>query len=164
MAAPHVFTVYTIQDAKGAKSTMKINFPQAADIAVLKDFVTTTASMIDALIKGKIVDAGIGLAVALPGGLKASPLADSDVEEGARFSWRTALNTIPAFRMPTFDEAFISPGSRAVDTTDGTVDAFVQRVIAGRTVGLTNVSPSDDHGEDITALDAARESFSSSRG
>ncbi|MBZ0275105.1 MAG: hypothetical protein K8I60_03105 [Anaerolineae bacterium] len=164
MAAPHVFVVYTVQDAKGAKSTMKINFGINADIGVLKDFVTSTASMIDALIKGKIVDAGIGLAVDLPGGLKASPLADSDVEEGARFSFRTALNTLTQFRMPTFDEAFISPGSRSVDTADGTVDTFVQRILAGRTVGVTNVSPSDDHGEDITALDGARESFSSSRG
>lgn len=165
MAAPHVFVTYTVQDAKGAKSTMKINFPDAADIAVLKDFVRGTASMIDALIKGAIVDAGIGLAVDITGlGLKAAPNADSDVEEGARFSWRTVLGTRPQFRMPTFDEAFISAGTKGVDTTDPTVDTFVQRIEQGRTIGLVNVSPSDDRGEDIISLDGARESFTSSRG
>ena len=168
MAAPHAFVTYTVLDAKGKKSTTQINFPVSAatsvSIDVLRDFAETTAPLIDAIIRGQIIGAGIGLAVDLSGvTLKASPVATADVEEGARFTWRTALNTITKFRLPTFDEDFISPGSNAVDIADPDVDAFVDRITEGRTILVTNVSPSDDRGEDITSLDLAVESFGSSR-
>lgn len=164
MAAPHVFLVWTIKDAKGKSSVMKMNMPDSADIAIAKTFIGSTAQLIDPLIKGQIVDLGIGLAVDLPGsGLKTAPLADSDVEEGARFSWRTAVNSFTNFRIPTFDEAKMVSGTPNVDLTDTDVDDFVQRVLAGQTVGLINVSPSDDRGEDITELSSAREDFTSTR-
>jgi hypothetical protein len=164
MAAPHVFVTYSIQDAKGQTSVQKINFPVAADIAVLQDFVVTTATMINAIITGKIISAGIGLEVDLSTAtIRATPLVNSDVEEGARFNWATALNTNTNFRMPTFDEAYLFDGTQEVDTTDAAVIAFTERVLNGRTVGLTNVSPSDDRGEDINTLVSARESFQSTR-
>lgn len=164
MAAPHVFVTYSIQDAKGQTSVTKINFPENADIAVLKDFVTTTATMINAIITGKIISAGIGLEVDLAGAtIRATPLINSDVEEGARFNWATALNTNTQFRIPTFDEAFLFDGTQEVDTTDAAVIAFTERILNGRTVGLTNVSPSDDRGEDVNTLVSARESFQSTR-
>lgn len=164
MAAPHVFVTYSIQDAKGQTSVSKINFPDSADIAVLKDFVTTTATMINAFITGKIISAGIGLEVDLSTAtIRATPLINSDVEEGARFSWATALNTNTQFRIPTFDEAFLFDGTQEVDTTDPAISTFSDRIIAGRTIGLVNVSPSDDRGEDINTLVTARESFQSTR-
>lgn len=168
MAAPHAFVSYTVLDAKGQKSTMQINFPTTAgnstNIDTLVDFARTTAPLIDALIRGQIVGVGIGIAVDLAGvTLKASPVATADVEEGGRFQWRTGLNTLTKFRLPTFDEDFISPGSNAVDIADPDVDAFVDRILEGRTILLSNVSPSDDRGEDITSLDVAVESFGSSR-
>ena len=168
MAFAHGFVTWTIQDAKGAKSITQVNFPQdntdGAHLDVLIDFAQTTAALIDDIIRGRIVSAGIGIAVDLSGvGLKASALASSDVEEGARFIWSTVDNTDPKFRLPTFDEDMLASGSRDVDLADPAVDAFVDRIIAGRTVGLTNVSPSDDHGSDITALSTARESFQTTR-
>lgn len=165
MAAPHVFLVYSIRDAKNKTSTVKINFPVNVDIGVLQAFASSTATMINSIIKGQIMDAGIGLAVDLSGAtIRNAPDPNSDVEEGARFSWRSAVGAITNFRLPTFDEAFLVDGTKNVDTADTTVDAFVQRVLAGHTVGLVNASPSDDRGSDITALEAARESFTSSRG
>jgi hypothetical protein len=164
MAAPHVFVTYSLQDAKGQTSVQKINFPANADIAVLQTFVVSTATMINAIVTGKIISAGIGLEVDLSGAtIRATPLINSDVEEGARFNWATALNTNTQFRIPTFDEAFLFDGTQEVDTTDAAVDALVQRIIQGQTVGLTNVSPSDDRGEDINTLVSARESFQSTR-
>jgi hypothetical protein len=164
MAAPHVFLTYTIQDAKGANSVSKINFPDSVDIAILKMFASSTATMINNLIKGKIIDAGIGIQVDLSGAtIRATPDANSDVEEGARFNWRTAVGALTNFRLPTFDEAFFVDGTKLVDTADPAVDAFVQRILQGQTQGLINVSPTDDRGSDIDELAAARESFTSSR-
>lgn len=165
MAAPIVSLFYTVEDEKGIKSTFRIKFPTTTDIAVLKEFARTTGTMVDGLITGRIVDVSIGVGVEdLPGGWKAAPLANSDVEEGARFSFRTAVNSVTGFRIPTFDEALIVPGTKEVDVANEDVDDFVQRIIAGQTVGLINVSPSDDREEDIVALDGARESFGKDRG
>lgn len=165
MAAPHVFLVYSIQDAKGKISTTKLNFPVNVDIGVLQTFAASTATMINNIIKGKIVDAGIGIAVDLSSAtIRATPDPNSDVEEGARFSWNSAVGAITSFRLPTFDEAFLVDGTKVVDTADATVDAFVDRITEGQTVVATNVSPSDDRGSDIETLASARESFTASRG
>lgn len=164
MAAPHAFVTYSVQDAKGKVTPFIINFPAAVDIGVLRsNFVPTTATLVNAIIKGKIVSAGVGLAVDLSGAtIRATPDPDSDREEGAYFGFRAANGADTGFRIPTFDEAKIVSGGTAVDTADTDVDAFVQRIIAGQTVGLTNVSPSTDRGEDVTELATAYESFKSS--
>lgn len=165
MAAPHVFVVYSIKDAKGKISITKVNFPDSADIAIVKIFARSTAEFINNIIKGQIVDIGIGLSVDMSGlTLRAAPDPDSDVEEGARFTWRAATGALTNFRLPTFDEAFLVSGTKNVDTADAAVDTFVDRIIEGHTEGLINVSPSDDRGSDIVSLDAARESFTASRG
>lgn len=165
MSAPHAFLVYTIQDAKGKKSTTTINFPAAVDIGQVASFAGDTATMINNIITGKIIEAGVGLAISLSGAtIRATPDANSDVEEGARFSWNSAIGAITGFRLPTFDEAKMVSGTRDVDLADTDVDTFVQRIIAGKTTGLVNASPSDDRGSDIATLATARESFTSSRG
>lgn len=165
MPVPHVVLSYSIQDAKGAVSTVGINFPNAVDIGQVASFALDTGLMIDGLIKGKIISAQVALVIDMSqqAGLKTAPDADSDVEEGARFSWLTAAQSITGFRLPTFDEAFLIPGTREVDLADATVDTFHDRIIAGKTTGIVNASPSDERGEDITILNAAQESFVSSR-
>lgn len=164
MAAPHAFVTYSVQDAKGKVTPFIINFPQNVDVGVLRsNFVPTTATLVNAIIKGKIVSAGVGLAVDLSGAtIRVTPDPDSDREEGAYFGFRAANGADTGFRIPTFDEAKIVSGGTAVDTADTDVDAFVQRIIAGQTVGLINVSPSTDRGEDVTELSTAYEAFKSS--
>lgn len=165
MAAPHVFVTWTVQDAKGKTSVTKVNFPDSTDIAILKMFASSTIGLLDPLMKGRIIEAGIGLSVDISAATrKAAPLPDSDVEEGARFQWNTVSGAVTGFRVPTFDEAKLVTGTRNVNTADAQVAAFVNRITDGQTQGLINVSPSDDRGSDINALKSARESFTSSRG
>lgn len=164
MAAPHAFLVYTIQDAKGKKSSTQINFPAAVDIGQVASFASDTATMINNIITGKIIDAGVGLAIDLSGAtIRATPDSNSDVEEGARFMWNSTIGAITGFRLPTFDEAKMLTGTRQVDLADTDVDTFVDRILLGKTTGIVNASPSDDHGSDIVSLSSARESFTSSR-
>lgn len=168
MAIPKAFVSYTILDAKGQKAVTHINFPlEAAEsgfIDVLTDFAVTTGSIIDALLKGQVFDIGIGISVPMTSVIrKLTPDADSDVEEGGRFQFITALGSLTGMRLPTFDEAYLLPGTKEVDLSDSEVDAFVDRMTEGRTVTLVNVSPSDERGEDIEAISSARESFQSSR-
>lgn len=167
MATAHVFVGYTIEDAKGAQSSTEIKFPANADIAIVSTFARSTAQLIDAIIRGKFVDISVGLKIALSSvtspSLKSAAIDTADVEEGARFQFNAANGGVTGFRLPTFDEDFLIAGSRLVDTADASVDAVVQRIIQGQTVGLINVSPSDQYGSDVTTLKSAKESFTNSR-
>ncbi len=164
MAAPHVFLTYSIQDAKGKVSTVKINFPSAVDVGQVASFAIDTATMINNIIKGRILDAGLGIQLSLAGAtIRNAPDPDSDVEEGARFSWNAASGAITGFRLPTFDEDKLVTGTNQVDLGDADVNTFVQRMLQGKTTGLVNASPSDDRGSDIDNVASARESFTPSR-
>ena len=162
---PTAFVTYSILDAKGARSTAVINFPLNTDIGVLQTFARTTGGMIDALIKGQVVGVGVGIEVDLATvtGIKTAPVDDADVEEGARFTFQSADGYLASMRLPSFDETFMVAGTALVDTAVTAVSNFVARIISGQTVGLTNVSPSTAHEEDLTALVSAVEAFQSSR-
>lgn len=165
---PHAFVTYTIEDAKGARSVSQFNFPvtQASNTGInaLKDAAGAGAALVDALIKGKVVSAGVGIAIDLTGvTIKATPTADSDVEEGARFIFNAASGSSPSFRLASFDEDFILAGTQTVDLEDTDVDALVDFIVSGHTLSGVTVTPSDDGGSDITSIASARESFQSSR-
>lgn len=162
---PRAYVYYTYRDAKGETGRNEISFPVAVDIGVLQAFLSSTALLIDAVTRCQIINAGIGLEINLAaiGGLKTAPIAGSDVEEGAVFTFGTSADSLTRFRIPGFDETFVDDTSRAVDIAATAVDALVDRITAGHTVGLTNVSPSDQYGNDVTSLYSARESFQSSR-
>lgn len=166
MAAPHAFGIFTIEDAKGKSTTTKLNFPDNVDMGVLRsNFMPTTATLINAIIKGKIVSAGVGIEIDLSGStIRATPDPDSDVEEGAFWPFKAANGADSGFRLGTFDEAKLISGTSIVDGADADVIAFRDRILSGQTVGLTNVSPSTDRGEDLTISGAAYEQFKSSRG
>jgi len=154
-----------VEDSKGKQSTIHFNHPLNVDLGALKDAIRSTVQLIDAIIQGKIISASIGLEVNLPAGLslKATAIAGADVEEGVRFTFSTNNGAETGFRIPSFAETFLND-SGILDFANATVDAFIQRVIGGQTVGLVNVSPSDAFGDDVTTYTAGVESFSASRG
>lgn len=162
LIALHV--VYTVMDDTNKKSTFRIPFPVTTDLGVLQEFAWSTAELIDPLIRGQIVDIGISASVEFASAdVKSAPINGADVEEGAYFGFASEAGFATGFTVPTFDEAFIVSQSDNVDTTDSDVNAFVQRILQGQTVLLTNVSPSDSRGSDIVGLNVARESFRSTR-
>lgn len=165
MGAPHGFVTYSIQDGKGKIAVTKINFPATVDIGVLRlNFVPSTATLLNALIKGKIVSAGVGLEVDLSSAtIRATPDVTADVEEGTWWPFRAANGAEAGFRIPTFDEAAINNGNTTVDLSNTDVTAFRDRILSGQTVGATNVSPSTDRGEDLTVMDPPYEQFKTSR-
>src|ERR1051325_6395979 len=158
MAIANVISIiYTVQDAKNSKSRIHIHFPISAvnnlGIGVLDDFARTTATLIDNLLLGRVIAAKTTLNYDLSAeSIKAAPLPNSDVQEGAIFKFLSNAPALARTRLATFDESFYFPGTKLVDMTNSDVDAFVQRIIQGRTIGLINVSPSDDHGNDIVLV------------
>jgi hypothetical protein len=164
-----VFTVVlSIKDAKNQVSTTEINIPDTVSVADAKAYAQEVAKLVDPLITGAIVRIGVVLGVDLPGGLSATPDAGADVEEGARFQFRTAGGFFTSCRLATFDEAKISAGTRSVNTADAAVTAFVNGITSGIDVdpgvGVNNIMAQDKRGDDIVSLEFAREQFLSSRG
>lgn len=156
--------LYTIRDGKNASSTMELNLPSAVSLAGAIEFAQDFAGLIDAVITGAISRIGLAFIVDLPGGLTAVPAATSDVEEGAKFQFATDGGFYTGFRVPTFDETFISAGSRDVNTAAGAVASLIAATTAGLTTAAGVVEPSDKREDDIAALTFAREQFLSSRG
>jgi len=156
---------YTIEDAKGLNSTTEVNFAAATTFADAQRAAARVATLMNPLIRGAIRRINITYSVALPSGLRITPEANSDVEEGARFQFRTQNGFHTGFRLPTFDEAHLSAGSTDVNLDAAPVVAFVNAVKTG--IALTDppglLTCVDKRNEDITALTFAREQFQASR-
>jgi len=163
MARPTVGIFITIKDAPGSESIVKITLPSNSEIANAKVFARNTMTLIDALVKGKIVSASLGLGIDLPSGLKSAADVLSDVEEGARFIFGSANGGSTSMRLPTFDEAKMVSATDLVDTTDTDVAAFVTQIVDGQTISAQAEHPSAADESDIVALTSARSAFQSER-
>lgn len=157
--------IYTIRDSKGKRSTTEINFPSSFSFTDVSLFAAQHAERINDLIKGRIERIGVAFNVDVPAAIRANPLPGSDVEEGAKFQFRTVDGNFTSMRLPTFNEDYVVEGTRTVDLADPLVDEFVDAMVTGApVVALGGVlHPSDKRDEDIVALEFAREQFTNSR-
>jgi hypothetical protein len=153
---------YTIVDGKGKKSSMQVTVKHPDDnadpAASPIQYAASLAELLDPLITGRIAAINVTSRVALPGTLKTMAELNSDVEEGAKFIFRTAGGFTLPMRVPTFDEALTLP--------DGTVDITVS--VSDFSAMLTQpeelpanwvIDPCDSRGDSIAARTAAREDF-----
>lgn len=151
---------YSVKDAKGIVSRTLVHIPDGTSLANATTYAGDLAAVIDALIKGQIVSVDICVGVDLSGlGLKSSPDAASDVEEGAVFTYKTALGLLFRQRLPTYDEATIEPGTRQVDLANAGVEAYTDLIVTGN----GTVAPVAQAGGDLTAISSAKEQFVKNR-
>jgi hypothetical protein len=160
---PALSLLYSVGDSKGQVSTFEINIPSATPLAAAIAFGQALATLVNNVTKGVITRVGVVIAIALPGGVRVAALADSDVEEGAKFQFNTAAGFRTGFRLPTFDESKIASNSRGVDLEDVDVAAMVNAIVSGLLAGGSQVNPTDKRESDVTALTSAKEQFLSSR-
>lgn len=149
----------SIADAEAKKSVISCWLPDTTALADAIDFAQAFAGAIDNMITGIVTKIGLVYGVDLPAGLDATAASGSDVEDGAMFIFSTAGGYLTRIRIPTFDEAKIIGTSDAVDLTDGQVSAFRTLMLDGD--GTTE--PSDNRGDDITALRSAKEAHQKQR-
>lgn len=162
---PNCELFYTVIDGKGQKS--RVTFPctvPTLDDALLA--VGAVGELLDPLLTGGIVDAGFTMKADTATFSTAAALL-SDVQEGARFVWSTALNFLKSVRLPTFDEALIVESSTAVDLDDTDVFALVTAVTDGidlsglGSIGLATFTTT--HAEDLVDLQSAVEDWGKNR-
>lgn len=156
---------YTIEDAKGLSSSTEVNFVGTATFADVQRAALRIGQLINGMTRGALRKVNISYSVGLPEGVRVTPLENSDVEEGARFQFRTTNGFFTGMRIPTFDESLLVANSTEVNQSATAVQQFIAAIVNG--VALTDpaalVTCVDKRGEDIIALSFAREQFQSSR-
>jgi hypothetical protein len=149
---------YSFQDADGNRATTIISLPSTTLFADLTDFASDAAILLDAVSDAVITDIAITYTVALPGGIKTDPVANSNVQESALFTLNAANTVYKAgIRVPALVQAMFT--GREVDTTDADITALVNALVSGLTENGNNVSPTDKFANDLTGLSKAVKVF-----
>lgn len=143
-----------IQDAKGESTRLHIYAPTGQTFAAITAFTDQNLPLLDVITAGQIVAATLTRAIILPGGLKAAPVANSDVQEGANMLFDVAAsNYNHSIRVPALVQALFT--GREVDLADLDVIAWSNDVING----LGGVAPSDRKGGDLVGLLSGKKTF-----
>jgi hypothetical protein len=150
---------YTVADANGTPSVISIpvTFVDTLDGAGLAYAVGYGWNIINALINGQLIKAGITIEMDISGYTNVAAATISDVQEKAEFVFRAVGGFIKRITLPTFIETFFT-GSGAggeVDVTQSEVTAFNTLITAGFHEALVStdpLTPATDHGEDITTF------------
>jgi hypothetical protein len=139
---------YKIIGDQGDTKTLVVYFPATVTVTQMLSFSDDFAPLLDAVIDGVIQTATIKLAVTLPGGLRTTPVATSDVHEGALLTFDVASTTfafshyIPTWRDYSDDQ---------VNLAGTGVGAFITELEDGD----GTISPSDRYANDLLTNTAA---------
>lgn len=144
MAQVNLIT-FSILDDKSTRGQVNIFVPTGMTLAEYAAYVTATAPKLDLVTGGQIMSASLTLQMTLPGGLKASPIADDHIERGVNFPFACAnTNYRHTVRVPAFRATLLTDGEVLV-ADQGVID-WIAKLTAGDAVIL----PTDKNANDIT--------------
>jgi hypothetical protein len=153
MANVHLLSVRILDD-DGTVGHVNLFLPATLSLSDVQTFVNTFLPHLDTITGGKIDGVSVSLALTLPGGLKASAIADHPIQWGVNWSWDVA-NTPYRYTMhiPAVDQGILVGDE--VDVGIGYVGAFIVDMIDG----VTGNQPCDRFGNDISGYLATAVSF-----
>jgi len=158
--APQI--IYTVIDDSGERGTTSINMPTGFTLAGFQQFAASFATLLDAILGGKVESAEICFGVDLTTLTSNVALSTSDVEEIGAFVFRTSENQPVHVNIPGLDELVVASGSDDIDQVNANVAAFLAAMETGvNTVGGL-CSPCDVGEVDIVTTESARERFRAS--
>lgn len=134
MAAVNLVFSMSVLDDKGSRATIPIygQMDDATTLAQINTFAATFVEYFDSVTEAQIVSISLALLLTNPVTLKAAPVANSDVEEGALFSF--PLEGLPSksygVEIPAFNQSMF------IDNEVDLSDLAVQDLITN----LTNPS------------------------
>jgi hypothetical protein len=150
---------YTVADGDNDPSVISIpvTFVDTLDGAALAYAIQYGWDIINPLLNGTLINAGITIEVDIAAFTNAAAAAISDVQEKAEFVFRAVGGFIKRISLPTFIETFFtaSGAGKEVDVTQSQVTAFNTLITAGFHEALVStqpLTPATDHGEDITTF------------
>lgn len=149
---------YTVADGDNDPSVISIpvSFVDTLDGAGLAYAVGYGWDIINPLINGTLINAGITIQVDIAGFTNTAAAAISDVQEKAEFVFHAVGGFLKRISLPTFIETFFtgSGAGKEIDVTQSAVTAFNTLITGGFHEALVStdpLTPTTDHGEDIDA-------------
>lgn len=152
---------FTVADSNNDKAVTHFYVPDTLTPAQVSEGLGLLANLIDDLLDGALVGFTASLIPTTPTGIKLTPNANCDVEEGARFGWLTVNNNLASNRLATFLESKMT--GEEVNQADAAVIAFKNAVVSGIAVTGGTMTFQDSRGEDITSLASARDQHKKER-
>lgn len=123
MAIPQRVTITVVDDSMEAART-DLYFPDTATQAEIEAELAVILPALDALTQGRITDATLTKALALPAGLGTVAVAAGTIENKAAFGFLSADRRVKEMTVPAFDPTYFTSNGRDVDITDADVLAF----------------------------------------
>lgn len=151
MAVPFSL-VYTIRDAQGDPSTTQVHMPTSFSIAQYTEFAASMATLIDAMLHGRVEQAELCFTADLSGLTGNTILSTSDVEEVGAFVARTTEGRPVEINVPALNDGVVVAGTNQLDITDPAVAAFVTMLEDGIAVTGGTIVPSDVGEDDLEAV------------
>lgn len=131
MALQKALVSYTIEDAKGYKGSMPLYVQYDDAVATLASILATVDSLntiVDNITEGMINSVSVVLYPTLGAGLKATPVANSDIEESGLFTFPLVSLPSKSFSIDVpalIQTAFVDD---AINTAETNVAAFLDEV------------------------------------
>ncbi len=149
----------TIRDADDSTRAVAVWVPQGTlTLAQINEWAQTFAERLDAVIDGVITGQEIALEATLPVGLKASPVAASNVEETALISFDTSTPYRDSVAIPTWTQTLFN--KKDVIQTGTAWDEFLEAFITGLDLtGASNIAASTKLEDTYTSVARARKVF-----
>lgn len=140
MATVNVIHTVNFLDAKGSRASLPLyaHIDDSATIPLLLAGMSAMVSAVDNITEAQILSHSITLLGTNPVGLKAAPVVNSDVEEGALFSF--SLNGLPSksmgYEIPAFVQAYFS--GKEVNLSEQDVIDFITQMTQAGTFNIKN--------------------------
>ncbi len=160
MAAPQI--IYTVNDDGDGDGTTTVNLPTGFTLAQFSEFGAAMATLIDAILGGRVESAEICYGVDLSGLTSNVALSSSDVEEIGSFSFLTTGGFPVKVNVPCIDELTVAPNSDDLDQADPAIAAYIAAMENGISTTGGTMSPTDVAEDDINTTVYARERFRAS--
>jgi hypothetical protein len=161
---------YTVSDGDNDPSVISIpvSFVDTIDGAGLAFAVEYGWDIINPLLNGTLINCGVTIEIDIADFTNAAASAISDVQEKAEFVYRAVGGFIKRISLPTFIETFFtgSGAGKEVDVTQSQVTAFNTLITDGFHEALVStdpLTPTTDHGEDITVFVEGHQSWGKNR-
>ena len=161
---------YTVSDGDNDPSVISIpvNFEDTLDGAALAYAVKYGWDIINPLLNGTLINAGITIQMDIAAYTNAAAATISDVQEKAEFVYRAVGSFLKRITLPTFIETFLtgSGAGKEIDVTQSEVTAFNTLMTAGFHEALVStqpLTPVTDHNEDLVTYIEGHQAWGKNR-
>lgn len=152
MAITHLLSI-NVTDYAGKTETVNLFLDGTLTVAEVQTLCNAVCVELDPITGAKIMGASVGLGLTIPGGLKATPVDDEDMNRGINWRCDAADNNYShTVRTPAATNAIVD-GEEVVETADTTDWETI--LLDG---DATN-EPTDPNGNDLTSVLTKRVTF-----